>query len=55
LQRPEVFLNTSGDVNLLPKILEAAEKAQAVLGDIATTNKQMQELAASATMQPLFV
>jgi aryl-alcohol dehydrogenase-like predicted oxidoreductase len=55
LQRPRVFLNTSGDVNLLPKILEAAEKAQAIVGDIATTNRQMQELAANAAMQPLFV
>ncbi|HEX6507701.1 MAG TPA: aldo/keto reductase, partial [Chloroflexota bacterium] len=28
LQRPGIFLNTAGDIHLLPKVLDAAERFQ---------------------------
>ncbi len=52
LSRPGVFLNTTGDINLLPKLLEAANRAQEQQGDI---NQQMQTLVDKEAMQPLFV
>jgi hypothetical protein len=50
LGRPDVFLNTAGDVNLLPKILDAASRFQA-----APSDAEMQEMVAARGMAPLFV
>lgn len=52
LSRPGIFLNTTGDINLLPKLLEAASKAQEGTGDV---NEQMRQIVEKEQMQPLFV
>jgi aryl-alcohol dehydrogenase-like predicted oxidoreductase len=49
LGRPGVFLNTVGDVALLPKVLDAASRLAA-----RPTNETMDELAASRNLVPLF-
>lgn len=49
LGNPDVFLNTSGDVNLLPKILEAASGFQDRPSD-----EEMEALAAQRELEPLF-
>ena len=46
---PNVFLNTAGDVDLLPKILEAATRAQDTLSD-----RQMQDVVDEAEMTSLW-
>jgi aryl-alcohol dehydrogenase-like predicted oxidoreductase len=50
LGRPSVYLNTASDVTLLPRILDAAERASGTPAD--TT---MRDLAARQAMAPLFV
>lgn len=47
---PGAFLNTAGDVTLLPKILDAASR-----GVPAPADTQMRELAGRRAMAPLFV
>jgi aryl-alcohol dehydrogenase-like predicted oxidoreductase len=49
LGRPGVFLNTVGDVALLPKVLDAASRFAA-----RPTDGSMEELAASRNLVPLF-
>ena len=49
LGRPEVFLNTAGDVTLLPKVLDAASRFEARPSDAV-----MDELVARRTLVPLF-
>ena len=50
LGRPNVFLNTAGDITLLPKIFDAAERYTARTSDAA-----MRALVARRDMAPLFV
>jgi predicted aldo/keto reductase-like oxidoreductase len=50
LGRPGVFLNTASDVNLLPKVLDAAERFSA-----RPTDAQMEQLSRQRSMAPLFV
>jgi aryl-alcohol dehydrogenase-like predicted oxidoreductase len=49
LGRPGVFLNTVGDVSLLPKVLDAASRY-----DSRPNDEAMDELAASRNLVPLF-
>ncbi len=50
LGRPEAFLLTSGDVELLPKLLDAAERFESRPSD-----EQMREMAERQDLAPLFV
>jgi predicted aldo/keto reductase-like oxidoreductase len=50
LGRPEIFVISSGDVNLLPKVLNAAERYSE-----RPTDVQMQHLVERLHMEPLFV
>jgi aryl-alcohol dehydrogenase-like predicted oxidoreductase len=50
LKRPGVFLATAGDINLLPRVLDAANRFQS-----GSTDAQMQELTSRVQMEPLFV
>jgi hypothetical protein len=50
LARPEVFLNTAGDIHLLPKVLDAANRFQA-----GPPEAEMQMQMAALEIQPLFV
>jgi aryl-alcohol dehydrogenase-like predicted oxidoreductase len=50
LQQPDIFLNTVGDIHLLPKMLDAASRFQDGPG-----NDEMEELVQRTGMQPLFV
>jgi aryl-alcohol dehydrogenase-like predicted oxidoreductase len=50
LGRPGVFLNTAGDVTLLPKVLDAASRFRE-----RPSEDQMRRLAESRHMEPLFV
>jgi aryl-alcohol dehydrogenase-like predicted oxidoreductase len=49
LSRPGIFLNTSGDVNLLPKVLDAASRCKD-----APSDAEMREAAAQLGLEPLF-
>ena len=49
LGRPGIFLNTAGDINVLPRILDAASRFTA-----KPTDEQMQDLAARREMATLF-
>ncbi len=49
LGRPGVFLNTAGDLSLLPKVLDAASRFQH-----APTDAEMATLVTTREMQPLF-
>lgn len=53
LKRPGIFLNTIGDIHLLPKVLDAASRWQE--GSAGPTDEQMQALATRLGMVPLFV
>src|SRR6266571_3821167 len=53
LQRPGIFLNTVGDIHVLPKVLDAASRFQP--GVPSPTDEQMQALVARSGMEPLFV
>jgi predicted aldo/keto reductase-like oxidoreductase len=50
LGRPGLFLNTAGDIHLLPKVLEAAARFEGPPSDAA-----MEALASRTGMAPLFV
>jgi aryl-alcohol dehydrogenase-like predicted oxidoreductase len=50
LGRPEVFLNTVGDIHILPKVLDAATRFES-----RPTDAEMHELSAQWQMEPLFV
>ena len=50
LQRAGIFLATVGDIDVLPKMLDAASRFQA-----GPSDEQMQELVARTQMEPLFV
>jgi len=50
LGRPDFFLNTVGDITVLPRVLDAADRFRARPNDAA-----MHELAEQQTMEPLFV
>jgi aryl-alcohol dehydrogenase-like predicted oxidoreductase len=49
LGNPQVFLNTVGDINVLPKVFEAAERFNG-----RPSEEQMRELVAEEEMAPLF-
>jgi hypothetical protein len=49
LGRPDVFLNTAGDLRLLPMILDAASRF-----DSRPSNEAMAELVARRSLVPLF-
>src|SRR5256712_4772686 len=53
LMQPGIFLNTVGDIHLLPKVLDAASRFQEV--SPGPTDEQMQALVAQRSMEPLFV
>jgi hypothetical protein len=48
--RPELFLNTVGDIHVLPKVLDAASRFEA-----GTPLEEMQAQAAALAMEPMFV
>lgn len=50
LQRQGLFLNTVGDIHLLPRVLDAASRFQA-----GTPDEEMQAMVARLAMEPLFV
>ncbi|HEX4208454.1 MAG TPA: aldo/keto reductase [Ktedonobacteraceae bacterium] len=50
LGRPGIFLNTVGDIHVLPKVLDAASRFEK-----ATPDEAMQQLVARLGAQPLFV
>jgi len=50
LGNPQVFLNTAGDINILPRTLSAAQRF-----DTRPTEEQMKELTERLKMEPLFV
>ncbi len=50
LQRPGIFLNTVGDIHLLPKVLDAASRFQD-----GPSNDEMNAMVQRLNMEPLFV
>lgn len=50
LQQPGIFLNTVGDIHLLPKVLDAASRFES-----GPTDAEMDALVTRSGMQPLFV
>jgi aryl-alcohol dehydrogenase-like predicted oxidoreductase len=50
LKRQGLFLNTAGDIHLLPRVLDAASRFQA-----GTPDEEMQAMVARLAMEPLFV
>ena len=52
LQQPYIFLLTIGDIHLLPKVLDAANRFQA---EAVPTDEEMQAMVARLSMEPLFV
>jgi len=58
LKRPGIFLNTVGDINLLPKVLDAASRhpeGDGTHGAHGPTDQEMQGLVDRLQMEPLFV
>ncbi len=53
LKQPGIFLNTVGDIHLLPRVLDATNRFQA--GSPGPTDEQMRALVARLGMEPLFV
>jgi aryl-alcohol dehydrogenase-like predicted oxidoreductase len=53
LKKPGIFLNTIGDIHLLPRVLDAASRFQADLP--GPTDEQMRALVARLGVEPLFV
>ncbi len=53
LKQPGIFLNTVGDIHLLPRVLEAASRFQAEAP--GPTDDEMRALVAQRGMEPLFV
>ena len=52
LSRPGIFLNTVGDVALLPKVLDAASRFE---GSATPTKQEMQDMVGRLGIEPLFV
>lgn len=52
LRRPGIFLNTAAEINLLPKVLDAASRFQESAGP---SDADMQAMAERLQMEPLFV
>ena len=50
LGNPQVFLNTAGDIHILPRILDAAHRYE-----VRPTDEQMKALTERLKMEPLFV
>jgi aryl-alcohol dehydrogenase-like predicted oxidoreductase len=50
LGNPQVFIDTAGDINILPRILDAAHRFET-----RPTDEQMKDLAERLKMEPLFV
>ena len=50
LGRPGVFLNTVGDIHILPKVLEAAERFETRPSD-----QELHDLVVQWQMEPMFV
>jgi aryl-alcohol dehydrogenase-like predicted oxidoreductase len=50
LSRPGIFLNTVGDIHLLPKVLDAASRFQT-----GPSDEEMRAMVAQLHMEPLFV
>lgn len=50
LGRPGIFLNTVGDIHILPKVLDAASRFEQI-----TPDTEMQEMVKRLDVQPLFV
>ena len=50
LGNPQVFLNMAGDINILPRIIESAQRFVS-----APTVRQMQDLTERLRMEPLFI
>ncbi len=50
LKQPGVFLNTAGDIDILPKVLDAASRFQA-----GPSDEEMQTMVERLSMEPLFV
>ena len=50
LKRPGLFLDTVGDIHLLPRVLDAASRFQ-----VGTPDEEMQAMVARLAMEPLFV
>jgi aryl-alcohol dehydrogenase-like predicted oxidoreductase len=50
LGRPDVFLNTVGDIDILPKVLDAAERFES-----RPTEGEMHDLVGQWQMEPMFV
>ena len=50
LKQPGIFLNTVGDLSLLPKVLDAASRFQT-----GPTDEEMGDLVEELQVQPLFV
>ena len=53
LKRPGIFLDTVGDIQMLPKVLDAASRFQP--DSAGPTDEQMQALVVRLGMEPLFV
>src|SRR5436309_11926396 len=53
LKHPAIFLNTVGDIHLLPKVLDAASRFQPDASD--QTDEQMRQLVMQLGFEPLFV
>lgn len=52
LSNPQVFLNSAGDIDILPRVLEAASKADY---NLAQSEVKIDDLVAEREMAPLFV
>ncbi len=50
LKQPGIFLNTVGDIHILPKVLDAASRFQT-----GTTDEEMHTMVERLNMEPLFV
>jgi hypothetical protein len=50
LAREEIFLNTVGDINLLPRVLDAASRF-----DAARSQAELADQVARLSFEPLFV
>jgi len=50
LSRPDIFLNTVGDIHLLPKVLDAASRFQT-----GPSDQEMQSTVKALELEPLFV
>jgi len=51
LGHPNLFLNTAGDIDLLPRVIDAAERFDGT----KPTDAEMERLVAKDNMEPLFV